>query len=99
MGETPPRAPAPGALPPERPLWLLEAPQALRVEKHRPVYQGPLVMLTRPERIEAGWWDGTPAARDYFIAQTPGQALVWVYRLRPAPPVGQPGWFLHGRFA
>ena len=58
-----------------------------------------MLFRSGPERIEAGWWDGAPAARDYFIAQTPAQALVWVYRLRPAPPAGQPGWFLHGRFA
>ena len=57
-----------------------------------------LRLLAGPERIETGWWDEAAAARDYFVAQAPSQALVWVYRLRPAPPPGEPGWFLHGRF-
>ncbi|MFJ5380940.1 Y-family DNA polymerase [Cupriavidus sp. CER94] len=106
VGETPARAPATGALPPERPLWLLEAPQPLRVEKHRPVYQGPLVMLTRPERIEAGWWDGGLATRDYFIAERADGLRCWVYRERPGRPMrdgqedgGEYRWFLHGLFA
>jgi len=95
-----------GALPPERPLWLLEAPQPLRVEKHRPVYQGPLVMLTRPERIESGWWDGGLATRDYFIAERADGLRCWVYRERPGRPTrdgqedgGEYRWFLHGLFA
>ncbi|MEN7529591.1 DNA polymerase Y family protein [Cupriavidus sp. DL-D2] len=101
-----PSARASGPLPPERPLWLLESPRALRVEKHRPVYQGPLVMLTRPERIEAGWWDGGLATRDYFIAEREDGLRCWVYRERPGRPTrdgqedgGEYRWFLHGLFA
>lgn len=83
-----------------RPAWLLPQPLPLPEQQARPWLDGqPLRLLAGPERIEAGWWDGRPVARDYFIAQTPQQALLWVYRLRPAPPAGQPGWFLHGRFA
>lgn len=100
------RAPAIGAPPPERPLWLLEAPLSLRVHKHRPVYDGPLVMLTRPERIEAGWWDGGLATRDYFIAERADGLRCWVYRERPGHPTrdgqedgGEYRWFLHGLFA
>ncbi|WP_238267355.1 DNA polymerase Y family protein [Cupriavidus pauculus] len=106
VGDVAARASAPGALPPERPLWLLEAPQPLRVEKHRPVYQGPLVMLTRTERIEAGWWDGGLATRDYFIAERADGLRCWVYRERPGRPTrdgqedgGEYRWFLHGLFA
>jgi protein ImuB len=58
----------------------------------------PLRLLAGPERLEAGWWDGGLSARDYFVAGLPAGELVWIYRLRPAPPVGEPGWFLHGRF-
>jgi len=106
VDEPPPRAPATGTLPPERPLWLLEAPRPLRVQRHRPVYEGPLVMLTRPERIEAGWWDGGLATRDYFIAERADGLRCWVYRERPGHPTrsgqeegGEYRWFLHGLFA
>lgn len=90
---------------PERPLWLLEAPLSLRVERHRPLYDGPLVMLTRAERIEAGWWDGGLATRDYFIAERADGVRCWVYRERPGHPArdgdegGEYRWFLHGLFA
>ncbi|CAG9186287.1 Protein ImuB [Cupriavidus pampae] len=96
---------------PERPLWLLEAPQPLRVERHRPLYEGPLTMLTRAERIEAGWWDGGLATRDYFIAERADGVRCWVYRERPGHPArdgdedskggdnNEYRWFLHGLFA
>lgn len=82
-----------------RPVWLLAEPQALAERQGRPwLASQPLRLLQGPERIEAGWWDGGLAARDYFIAEQPDGALLWVYRLRPAPAAGEPGWFLHGRF-
>ena len=91
---------AAGAPPPERPLWLLESPRPLRVQRHRPVYEGPLVMLTRPERIESGWWDGALATRDYFIAERADGLRCWVYRERPGQEEGSEyRWFLHGLFA
>lgn len=109
VDETPARAAATaphGAPPPERPLWLLESPRPLRVQRHRPVYDGPLVMLTRPERIESGWWDGGLATRDYFIAERADGLRCWVYRERPGHPTrngqeegGEYRWFLHGLFA
>lgn len=79
----------------ERPLWLLAAPQPLIEVDAKPMLRGPLALLAGPERIEAGWWDGDDIARDYFIAQDTGQALLWVYRERRDPG----GWFLHGLFA
>lgn len=83
-----------------RPVWLLATPQPLHERQSRPWLDGrPLQLLGGPERIETGWWDGAPVARDYFIAQAEDGALVWLFRLRPAPAAGQPGWFLHGRFA
>lgn len=75
----------------ERPFWLLEAPRALPEVQSVPHYQGPLTLLAGPERIESGWWDGEDATRDYFIARTADDALVWVYRDR--------GWYLHGIFS
>ncbi len=83
-----------------RPAWLLPEPQALPERQHRPLLEGrALQLLAGPERIEAGWWEGAPALRDYFIAQAHDGALVWIYRLR-LPHEDEPGgWFLHGRFA
>lgn len=82
-----------------RPVWLLQPAQALPERHAQPcVGRHELRLLTGPERIEAGWWDGDLVARDYFIAQAPEGELLWIYRLRPVPPAGEPGWFLHGRF-
>jgi protein ImuB len=86
-----------------RPVWLLPQPQALQERRSRPLLEGrALQLLAGPERIEAGWWDGALAERDYFIGQTAEGALVWLYRARlpkPSEAGGGEGWFLHGRFA
>jgi protein ImuB len=83
-----------------RPAWLLPEPQPLAERQASPWWQGrPLHLLAGPERIESGWWDCGWASRDYYVAQAGGGGpLLWVFRLRPAAPPGQPGWFLHGRF-
>jgi protein ImuB len=90
------------ALPLHRPVWLLPEPLALAERRSLPLLDGrPLQLLCGPERIEAGWWDGALAARDYFIAQAADDSLVWVYRARlPAAEAASPaaGWFLQGRF-
>lgn len=81
-----------------RPVWLLSEAEPLHERQSRPLLDGrPLQLLAGPQRIEAGWWDGAAAVRDYFIAQAHDGALVWVYRSRLALPAGE-GWFLHGRF-
>ena len=59
----------------------------------------PLQLLSGPERIEAGWWDGQGVARDYFIALASDGSLVWVWRARLAAPPGEVNWYLQGRFA
>lgn len=83
----------------KRPVWLLREPQPLRDEGGTPLLSGkPLWLVAGPERIEAGWWDDGYAARDYFIAQDCHGALLWVYRFRRAPEVGEVGWYLQGRF-
>jgi len=78
-----------------RPFWLLEEPQALEENDSIPCHHGPLKLLAGPERIESGWWDGADVARDYFIARTTDEALLWVYRERS--PKG--AWYLHGIFS
>src|SRR5438105_4975621 len=83
--------PLPDAL---RPLWLLDEAEPLR---HR-LEQAPWVLKDGPERIESGWWDGNDLRRDYFVAETPDGAMVWIYRdHRYGVDAGE--WFLHGLFS
>lgn len=100
--KSPHRAFNPGsaALPLHRPAWLLPEPLPLAERDEQPWLEGrPLQLVSGPERIEAGWWDGASTARDYFIAQAEDGSLVWLWRGRlPALP-GAPQWFLQGRFA
>ena len=79
-----------------RSFWLLAQPLALVVRQHRPFYGSPLRLLSGPERIEAGWWDGALVLRDYFVAQGEEGACYWIYRERDASSAR---WFLHGLFA
>ena len=98
---TAPAFPAAGStLPLHRPAWLLPEPMPLAERDTLPLLEGrPLQLVSGPERIETGWWDGATAARDYFIALAEDGSLVWVYRGRlPAAP-GEVHWFLQGRFA
>ena len=89
-----------GALPLHRPAWLLPEPLPLAERDALPLLQGrPLQLLSGPERIETGWWDGEPAARDYYIAQAEDASLVWVWRARLPEAAGEVQWFLQGRFA
>jgi protein ImuB len=69
-----------------RPLWMLAEPQPLDG------WEGTLV--TGPERIETGWWDGHDVRRDYYVALSRAGVRLWIFRERP------PGqrWFLHGVF-
>lgn len=81
-----------------RPFWLLPNPIPLTENQHRPVYGTPLTILSGPERIESGWWDGQWAERDYFIARDEQHSLLWIFRPRvPNPSLRHP-WYLHGKF-
>lgn len=102
---TPSFAPQPGnvqasldltdsALPSQpRPVWMLDKPLRLMMRDQRPIYRGPLKMLTRTERIEAGWWDGNRVERDYYVAADDRGHMFWVYRERLN---GE--WYLQGLF-
>jgi protein ImuB len=96
-----PAPPAP-PLPLPRPVWLLPDPMPLAERDGQPLLDGrPLRLLLGPERIETGWWDGEPAARDYYVATdaaAPGCALVWIWRSRLPGPQGEMPWYLQGRF-
>ncbi len=107
-------APAPSAaLQAPRPTWLLRAPQALHDRDDRPLFEGaPLMVLSRAERIEAGWFDGAMASRDYHVAVSQDHRCFWIYRERlgaaASARAGEPSaragddnarWFLHGIFS
>ena len=82
-----------------RPIWLMQQPEPLRERDAGPLLDGQaLQLLSGPERIETGWWDAGLVERDYYIAQQPGGALVWVYRARKPVAPQTPSWFLQGRF-
>jgi protein ImuB len=77
-----------------RPLWLLPAPEPLTHNEGLPCYRGPLRLLSDPERVETGWWDGGEITRDYYMAVDVRGVRLWVYRERMPPH----SWFLHGVF-
>ncbi len=81
---------------PLRPLWLLREPRSLPERAGRPHHDGPLQLLTRPERIESGWWDAGEGLgdirRDYHVARSLRGEWLWIYR-------DAAGWWLQGLFA
>jgi protein ImuB len=88
------------------PSWLLPEPLLLEMDGERPCYRGPLSKLAGPQRVEAGWWGGKeeggqPALRDYYVAESPGAGLVWIFRERPAVrfSAGEVRWYLQGLYA
>lgn len=84
-----------------RPLCLLPQAQALQVRAERPLYGGPLLLVSAAERIEAGWYGGPFVCRDYFVAQSMQGQYYWLYRQRPANRQGDADvqWFVQGLFA
>ncbi|KDR28238.1 Y-family DNA polymerase [Caballeronia grimmiae] len=76
-----------------RPSWILETPQPLKLRNERPFYRRPLKLISRTERIEAGWWDGNGVQRDYYVASDDRGRMFWLYRERLSG-----AWFLHGFF-
>lgn len=79
IGPAPPRPP--------RPTWLLAKPVPLRDPRPR--------IVSGPERLESGWWDGDDARRDYYVLETSQGQRAWAF----APPGEREGWMLHGWFA
>jgi protein ImuB len=72
---------------PPRPTWLLPQPIPLRDPAPR--------ILSGPERLESGWWDGSDARRDYYVLETSLGQRAWAF----APVNEQGQWMLHGWFA
>jgi len=91
-----------------QPTFVLAEPQLLAVRDHRPMYQGPLMLLSGPHRVEGGWWhrsegDGGGDAsthhleRDYWVALSQHAGVLWIYQERLAGDAT--AWYLHGSFA
>ena len=78
-----------------RPMFLLRSPRKLVVENDRPLCHGAIDLLSGPERIETGWWDGKPACRDYYVGRNVVGETMWLYRNHS----DLTSWFLHGYFA
>jgi len=70
---------------PARPCWMLRA--AVSVAE-------PAQLLSGPERIESGWWDGGDVARDYYLARGADGARQWVYQ-----DLRSRAWYLQGLWA
>lgn len=70
-----------------RPGWLLAEPKRCDISKYR--------LLSGPERIETGWWDGRDCRRDYYIVRDTSGGTLWAFHeYKP-----RPGWYLQGLFA
>jgi protein ImuB len=78
-----------GMIFPVRPLWLLSSPRPLGADPAA----AEIKLVSGPERIETGWWDGKDVGRDYFVGRNARGEALWLYRERGGE------WFVHGVFA
>ena len=76
-------------LSPIRPLWLFSSPRPLGADPAAAEVR----LVSGPERIETGWWDGDDVGRDYFVGRNARGEELWLYRDRGGE------WFAHGVFA
>lgn len=68
----------------DRPGLLLKHPQRLESEFN---------LLSGPERIQVGWWDGDEVAHDYYVAELPNGDKVSIFK-----PARSRAWYLNGYF-
>lgn len=82
----------------QRPLFFCTPETVLPTDaENRPIWGGPLTLLTLRERIESGWWEGEDSSRDYYVARNPNGEQAWVCRVLPRG--GSRGyWALQGTF-
>lgn len=78
-----------------RPLWLLQEPRQLNINKGRLFHRSPIRIVSGPERIESHWWAGVDVRRDYYIAREHNGSRLWIYREKD----GDRKWYLHGYFS
>ncbi|MBZ0225975.1 MAG: DNA polymerase Y family protein, partial [Comamonas sp.] len=87
-----------------QPTFILPEPLRLAVRGHRPLFQGPLMLLIGPHRVEGGWWHRREddacshhIERDYWVALSEHAGVLWIYQERLAGDAT--AWYLHGLFA
>jgi protein ImuB len=89
-----------------QPTFLLAEPLRLAERANRPMYQGPLHLLTGPHRVEGGWWHRVRVGeiestrnvvRDYWVALSDHCGVLWVFQERLAND--ETAWYLQGSFA
>ena len=83
-------ADAHGAL---RPFWLMQQPILLKEHAGIPCWNGRLILLDGPERIEDNWWEKA-VSRDYYIARDGAGQQYWIYHDRM-----EACWYLQGVFS
>jgi protein ImuB len=107
----PAAAPQPRAIPDTgdlpQPAFMLPQPLKLAMRGDLPMYQGPLLLLSGPHRVEGGWWHrvaregGTQEAqtviRDYWVAASEHAGVLWIFQTRLDQE--RSAWFLQGVFA
>ncbi len=65
----------------QRPIWLFDEPNPVRLEGDVLHWNGPLKILLGPERLEDNWWL-KPTSRDYYVAETEAGQPVWLFQDR-----------------
>ena len=79
---------------PQQPTALADLPAAVRpcslLQPPRRI-EAPTELLSGPERIESGWWDGGDATRDYYVARAGDGARLWVFQ-----ELTRGEWYLQG---
>ena len=89
-----------------QPTFVLPEPLRLATRGERPMYQGVLLLLVGPHRVEGGWWDRVVVdgqeemrnvGRDYWVALSEHAGVLWVFQTRLGND--EAAWFLHGTFA
>ena len=78
-----------------RPVFLLPIPRKLLSDQGVPLCHGKINLITGPERIECGWWDGMPELRDYYVGRNMHGETMWLYQDHRIPGI----WHLHGYFS
>jgi len=79
-----------------RPGWLIEPPRALECRGGRPCHQGPLQLISGPERLHTHWWEAEPLQRDYYVASNARGLHLWIFR--DLSQRDREHWYLHGLF-
>jgi protein ImuB len=89
-------------VPPQQPTAAVQLPAVQLPSAARPCsvlqqprrIEPPALLLSGPERIESGWWDGGDATRDYYVAGTADGARLWVFQ-----DLARGEWYLQGLWA